>query len=142
MLHDRIALEKHSTSQQELRDFKIRSIGFSRQTRKDLNQRPDFAQAKRECKRSHDEHQQDYRTIPRSQKVRQRKGQAFEGIKEHDYAVHPQKRLEVLQRVAGKPSDNFVRIAGQPANSFVIVVKLGLNAPEDEQLEFSAFFKP
>ena len=68
MLYDRIALEKHSTSQQELRDFKIRSIGFSRQTRKDLNQRPDFAQAKRECKRSHDEHQQDYRTIPRSQK--------------------------------------------------------------------------
>ena len=44
-------------------------------------------------------------------------------------------RLEVLQRVAGKPADNFVKIAGQLANSFVIVVNV-------EQLEFSAFFKP
>ena len=49
---------------------------------------------------------------------------------------------EVLQRVAGKPADNFARIAGQPANSFVIVVNVGPNPLEDEQLEFSAFFKP
>ena len=39
-----------------------------------LNQRPDFAQAERECKRLHDEHlartQQEYRDIPRSQKNR------------------------------------------------------------------------
>ena len=51
-----------------------------------LNQRPDFAQAKRECTRLHDEHlartQEDFRTIPRSQQVRQRKGQPFEGIEE------------------------------------------------------------
>ena len=31
--------------------------------------------------------QQDCRTIPRSQQLRQRKGQAFEGIEEYDYAV-------------------------------------------------------
>ena len=56
-----------------------------------LNQRPDFAQAKRECKRLHDEHlartQEEYRTIPRSQQITQRKGQPFEGNEEYDYAV-------------------------------------------------------
>ena len=59
-----------------------------------LNQRPDFAQAKRECERLHDEHlarsQEEYRTIPRSQQVRQRKEQQFEGTEEYDYAVDPQ----------------------------------------------------
>ena len=53
----------------------------------------DFAQAKRECKRLHDEKkaraQQEYRTIPRSQQVRQGKEQTFEGIAEYDYAVDP-----------------------------------------------------
>ena len=33
--------------------------------------------------------QQEYRTIPRSQQVRQRKEQAFEGTEEYDYAVDP-----------------------------------------------------
>ena len=42
----------------------------------------------------------------------------------------PSNRTEVLKRVAGKPAD-----------SFVIVIKLGSNPLEDEQLEFSAFFK-
>ena len=58
-----------------------------------LNRRPVFAQARRECKRLHDEHlartQQDYRTIPRSQQVRQRKGQQVEGNEEYDHAVDP-----------------------------------------------------
>ena len=58
-----------------------------------LNQRPDFAQGNRECKRLHDEcmarTQQEYRTIPRSQQVRQRKEQAFEGVEEYDCAVDP-----------------------------------------------------
>ena len=57
------------------------------------NQRPDFAQANRECKRLYDDHlartQDEYRTIPRSQQVRQRKGQPFEGIEEYDYAFDP-----------------------------------------------------
>ena len=46
------------------------------------------------------------------------------------------------RRVAGKFADNFVRIVGQPANSFVIVVNVGPDPLEDEQLEFSWFFKP
>ena len=58
-----------------------------------LNQRPDVAQAKKERKRLHDEHlartQEEYRTILRSQQVRQRKGQQFEGNEEHNYAVDP-----------------------------------------------------
>ena len=56
-----------------------------------LNQRPDFAQAKRECKRLHDEYvaktQQEYRTIHRDQQVRQLRGQAFEGHEECNYYV-------------------------------------------------------
>ena len=57
------------------------------------NQRPHFAQAKREGKRMHDEHvkktQQEYRPIPRDQQSRQRRGQAFEGIDEQDCRVDP-----------------------------------------------------
>ena len=66
---------------------------YRRTTATSLNPWPDFAQAKRECKRLHDEHlartQQDFRTIPRSQQVRQRKEQQFERIEEFDYAVDP-----------------------------------------------------
>ena len=83
-----------STRLRELKEFRLRIIGFSQQILKEklpLSQRPDIAQAKRECKRLHDEHlartQQDYRTIPRSQQVRQRKEQQFEGIEEYDYVV-------------------------------------------------------
>ena len=86
--------------------------------------------------------QEEYRTIPRSQQARQRSGQAFEGIEEYDYAVDPWNSMEVPQRVAVKPADNFVRVAVQPADRFAIVVKVGPNPSEDEQLEFSAFFKP
>ena len=58
-----------------------------------LNQRPDFARAKRECKRVHDEDpsrtQEEYRTFFRSQEIRQRNGQQFEGNEEYDNAVDP-----------------------------------------------------
>ena len=47
-----------------------------------------------------------------------------------------------LQTVAEKPADNFFRTAVQPANSFVIIVNVGPNPVEDEQLKFSAFSKP
>ena len=106
---------------------------------------PTMFQTKRECKRLHDEHlartQEEHKAILRSQQIRQRKGQQFQGNEEHDYAVDPKTGLEVLQRVAGKPADNFARIAGQPAHSFVIIVYVGPNPVEDEQSEFSAFFK-
>ena len=65
--------------------------------KEDLNnhstQRSDFAQAKRECKRLHDEHlartQEEHRTIPLNQQIRQRKGHQFEGNEEYDYVVDP-----------------------------------------------------
>ena len=63
------------------------------------------------------------------------------GNEEYDFAVDPKNRSEVLQTVAGKLPDNFVKIAGQLANSFVLVVNVGPNPVEDEQLGFSAFFK-
>ena len=62
-------------------------------TQQSLSQRPDFSQAKNECKRLHDEHlartQQEYRTILRSQQIRQRTRQKFEGNEEYDYVVDP-----------------------------------------------------
>ena len=70
-------------------------------TQQPLNQRPDFDQAKRECKRLHDEHlartQGEYRAIPRSQPIRQRKGLQFEGNEEYDYAVDPKTGLRFSQ---------------------------------------------
>ena len=74
------------SSQQMLRETETQNIGFFNMNQdgaqQPLNQRPDFAQAKRECKRLPDEHlartQEEYRTTPRSQQARQRKGQAFE----------------------------------------------------------------
>ena len=95
MLHDRIALKNHSyvaTRAERIRNsehwiLKLNQDGAQRP----LNERPDLAPAKRECKRLHDEQnartQQEKRTIPRSQQVRQRKGQAFEGIEEYAYTV-------------------------------------------------------
>ena len=97
MLYDRIALEKHlyvATRAERIQNWKHWTLTLNTEgPQQPLNQRPDFAQAKRECKRSHDEHlartQEEYRTIPRSQQVTQRKGQQFEGNEEYDYAVDP-----------------------------------------------------
>ena len=98
MLFDRIALENQSyveTKAERIQNSKHWILTLNKEgAEQPLNQRPDFAQVKRECKRLPDEHlartQQDYRTIPRSKQVRQRKGQAFEGIEQYDDAVDPQ----------------------------------------------------
>ena len=95
MLYHRIALEKHfygATRAERIQNSKHWILTLNREgPQQPLNQRPDFAQAIRDCKRLHDEHlartQDEYRTIPRSQQVRQRKGQQFEGIEEYNYAV-------------------------------------------------------
>ena len=76
MLFDRIAVEKHVYVATKAETSKHWILTFNAEERQQpLNQRPDSAQAKRECKRLHDKHlartQQDYRTIPRSQQVRQ-----------------------------------------------------------------------
>ena len=85
MLFDRIALENHSTRAERFRNSEHWILKVNQDSaRQPSNQRHDFAQAKRECKISHDEYiartQQDYRTIPGSQQARQIKEQAFEGI--------------------------------------------------------------
>ena len=84
-------------SRQDLTEFKIQNNWVLRLNQdgaqQPLKQLLIFAQAKRECKRMHDEHvkktQQEYRPIRCDQQVRQRRGQAFEGIDEYDYRVDP-----------------------------------------------------
>ena len=97
MLLDRIALENYSfvlTRAERIRNSEHWILELNQDgAQQPSNQRPDFAQAKRECKRSHDEYvartQQEYRTALRSQQVRQRKEQPFDGIEEYDYTVDP-----------------------------------------------------
>ena len=72
--------EEHQRPPQKLKEFKIRSIGFSRLIQKDISH---HSIKKRECKRLHDEHlartQEEYRAILRSQQVRQRKRTTIRG---------------------------------------------------------------
>ena len=98
ILHGRVALEKHiyvATKSERIRNSKHWILTINAEgPQQPLNQQPDFAQARRECKRLHDEHlartQQEKRPIPRSQQVRQRNGQQFEGIEEYDKSVDPE----------------------------------------------------
>ena len=77
MLFDRFALENHSyvaTKAERIQNSKRWILTRNKEgAQQPQYQRPDFAQAKRECKRLHDEHvastKQDYRTIPRSQQA-------------------------------------------------------------------------
>ena len=87
-----------STSLQELKEFKIRNIGFSRQMQTeelsnhsindpDLLERKDNAN---DCTTSTKQGpNKNTEPFPRSQPIRQRKGQQFEGNEEYDYAVGP-----------------------------------------------------
>ena len=98
MLYDRIVLEKHfyvATRAERIQNSNHWILTINKEgAQKPLNQRPDFAQATRECKRLHDEHlartQEDFRTIPPSQQARHRKRQPVEGIEEYDYAADPE----------------------------------------------------
>ena len=75
VLYDRIALEKHiyvATKAEIIQNSKHWILTLNTEgPQPPLNQRPDFAKAKRECKRLHDEHlartQEECRTILRSQ---------------------------------------------------------------------------
>ena len=81
MLYDRIAEEKHiyvATRGGRTQNSKHWILTINVEGPQQLlNQRPDCAQAKRECKRLHDQYvaktQQEYRTNPRDQQVRHRK---------------------------------------------------------------------
>ena len=80
-----------STPLEELKEFKILNIDWIITANSERSTQQ--SQAKRECKRLHDEHlartQQEYRAILRSQQKRKRKGQHFEGNEEYDNAVDP-----------------------------------------------------
>ena len=99
-LYDRIALEEHidvTTRADRIQNSKHWILTLNAKgPKQSLNQRPDFAQAKREFTRLHDEHltrtQQQYRDILRSQQIRQRKGHQSEGNEEYDYVVDPNTR--------------------------------------------------
>ena len=76
MLYVRIAVEMHiytATGAERVQNSKhwILAANAEGGTQQSLNQRPDLAQARRECKRFHDEHlartQQDYRDIPQKE---------------------------------------------------------------------------
>ena len=129
VLHDRIALENHSyvaTKAGILRNSTHWILTLNKEgAQQPLHRRLDFAKAKRECQKLHDDHmtntRQDYRTTPRSQQTRQRKGQAFEGIEEYDYAVDPRTgwRFHKESRrdlpTASSSSTNWIEIIGRRA---------------------------
>ena len=110
MLYDRIVLEKYNYVATKVERIQITNNWIlteksERETQHPLNHRPDFAQANRECKRLHDEHlartEEEYREKPRSQQVRQRKGQQFEDFEEYDYAVDPKTSWRFYKRSRG-----------------------------------------
>ena len=151
MLYDTIALEKHiciATRAERIQKFEHWNLTANAEggTQQSLNHRPDFAQVKRECKRLHDEHlartQQEYGAIRLSQQVRQRKGQQFEGNEEYDYAVDAKTGWRFYKQSWGNlqttSSGSRANLQTASSSSF----KAGPNPLEDEQLEFSAFFKP
>ena len=114
MLYDRIAVEKHlytATRAERIQNSKhwVLTTNADEGPQQPLNQRPDFAQAKRECKRLHDEHlagtQQEYRDIPRSQHIRQRKGHQFEGNEEYDHVFHKQSQENLQTTSSGSQAN-------------------------------------
>ena len=138
MLFDRIVLEKQlfvAKRAERIQNSKHWILTLNAKgPRQPLNQRPDFAQAKRECKRLHDKHlaktQQDNRTIPRSQQVRQRKEQPFEGIEESNYAFDPKTSWKLYTESRG----NLPTASSSSSN-------WDRTHWKTSQLELSAFFK-
>ena len=103
MLYDRIALEKHfyvATRGERIPNSNHWILTLNAEgPQQPLNQRPDFAQAKRECKRLHEEHPN--KNTLRSQQIRQRKGQQFEGHEDFDYVVDPNTGWRFYRRSRG-----------------------------------------
>ena len=98
-----------STRLRDLKEFRLRIIGFLQQVLKEelsfhsINDPTLLKRKEKECKRLHDEHlaraQQEYRDTHRSQQIRQRKGQQFEGREDVD--TEPLTRTQV-----GDSTDN------------------------------------
>ena len=135
MLYDRIDLEKHiyiATRAERIQNSKRWILtAIAEEPQQPLNQRPNFAQAKREYKLLHDEHlartPEKYRAIPCSS--------------EKDNNLRATKNTTTrltLKQIGGSTKGS----RGKPADSFVRVAKVAPKPLEDEQLEFSALFKP
>ena len=108
---DKIALEDHSyvaTRSEIIQNSKHWILRLNQDgVQQPQNQRRDFALAK-DCTNQHvTRSQQDYRTIPRDKQVRQRRGQAFEGIDEYDFRVDPQTRWRFFWESQGDLSPSF-----------------------------------
>ena len=143
MLHDRIAVEKHiyvTARAERIQNSKHRILTINAEgPQPPLNQRSDFAQAKRECERLHDEHlamtQEEYRTIPRSHHIRQRKGTTTGGNEEYDYAVDPETGWRFYK--GPRRHDR-----GATCKQLRHRRQRETKPVEDEQLEYSVLFTP
>ena len=117
MLFDRVALDNHSfvaTRAESIRNSEHWILKLNQDgAHQPLNQRPDFAQPKREGKILHDEYmartQQEYRIIPRSQQARQRQEQTSEGIEEQAGASIKQPQGSVSLSSPSSSSTNWER---------------------------------
>ena len=109
MQNDRIVFEKHHhppIKAERIQNSKHWILTLNAEgPQQPLDQRPDFPQAKRECKRLHDEYlaktQENYRPIHRNQQVRQRKEQQFESGEDFDYVVDPKTGWRFFQESRG-----------------------------------------
>ena len=94
-----------STSQQELREFKVRSIGISRQTRKDLSihSTNDLTLLQRN-ENANDCTMSTWQGPRKTTEplLRQRKGQAFEGMEKYYYAVQLRHRHHIGTEPIGR----------------------------------------
>ena len=134
MLYDRIALEKHvyvATRTERIQNSKHCVLTLNAEApQQPLNQRPDFALAKKRMQTIawHEQlakTQEEYRAMPsQTTNIRLKKDNIWRTTKNMTSRL-VRKQVGGSRRVAGKLADIFVRIVGQPANSFVIVVNVG-----------------
>ena len=139
MLFDRIALKNYSfvaTRAERIRNSEHWILKLNQDgAQQPLNQRPYFAQAKRECKRSHDEN------VARTQAGKKNRSSKPTRKTKERTTVRRNWRIRLYSR-----SSNRVEVllpsAVKPVAFVAIVVvhKLGTQQLDDKKLEFLAFF--
>ena len=95
---DKLALEDHSytaTREERERNEKMWVLKLNKEgPQAPRNQWPDYGEAKREMKRQHDEHVKEISEgivpLHPEQRLRQHRGQKFQGLAEHHYRIDPQ----------------------------------------------------
>ena len=149
-LYDGIALEKHiykatRAERIPMANNWILTANSEEGTQPPLNQRPDFSSSEKRMQtiawRALDKNPTKIQRYSSQSTTKTAKRATIWRPRRPSLRRWPEHRLEVLQTVAGKHADICVKLAGQLASSFVIVVDVGPNPLEDEQLGFSAFFK-